>query len=129
MKLEYEVGSLADRKDDHIERWARQMKHDPVIGKLDMTMRQRRVVASLMWWREVCRSNEHMGFRQQPPPIAGRDANGRIVVQGYDRMSRNRLNIWALTREGDPTDIKEPVISLRTGERVRLPEHARSNKE
>ena len=119
MKLEYEPGTLADRRLDYIEQWARQMASEPIVG--EFTSRQRRVVASLLWWREVCRSNEHMGVRQQPKPIVGRDAKGRPVVQGYDRDHPNLLKMWALTKEGDPADIYEPVISLKTGERVKLP--------
>lgn len=123
--LPYEPGTLADRRLDYIEEWAAKMRTHPVIGPLDMTMRQRRVVASLYWWREVCRSNEHMGVRQEPKPIVGRDANGRIVVQAYGRIpGQDRLRVWALTKDGDPTDVKEPVISVKTGERVPVPAYS-----
>jgi hypothetical protein len=93
------------------------MLHHPVIGKADLTMRQRRHIASIMWHREVARSNEHMGTRQQPSPVVGLDAKGRPVVQQYDG---NHLKQYSLTKDGDPYDIYEPVYSLRTGERVEI---------
>lgn len=125
--LTYEPGTLADRKSEYIERWARVMRTHPVLSPLDMTMRQRRVVASLYWWREVCKANDHMpGVRQQPKPIVGRDANGRIVVQAYNRVpgADGHLQVWAMTKDGDPADVKEPVLSIRTGERVKVPAYA-----
>lgn len=119
---EYIPGRLADDRLELIERWANQMRNHPRIGKLGLTHRQRRHIASLMWHKKVAESNEHMGVRQQPPPIAGRDAKGRVVVQSFDQYGR--IHQYALTKEGDPTDIYEPVIEMRTGQRVRITDRA-----
>jgi hypothetical protein len=118
---EYLEGRLADDRLELIERWAHQLRSNSLIGPLGLTMRQRRHIASIMWHKKVAESNEHMGVRQPPPPIVGKDAKGRIVVQSLDEPHhRDRVKQYALTREGDPADIYEPVISLRTGEQVRI---------
>lgn len=121
--------TLVDRKDEYIETWTRELIRHEKIGPLNLTARQRRVIASLHWWREVCKSNSEMErdeFSEQPPPLAGTDARGRPVVQQLDKFAPHSLRMWALTKEGEPADIKEPVISVKTGERVPVPEYARS---
>lgn len=113
----YRIGYLADYRTEYIDLWARRMIKHPVIGKVDLTARQRRHIASIMWHREVAKANEHLGRRQQPPPVVGLDARQRPVVQQYDE---GHLRQYALTKEGDPIYITEPVISLKTGERARI---------
>jgi hypothetical protein len=132
MKLEYQEGTLADRRLDLIELWATQMAKDAIIGPLNLSHAQRRHIASLLWWREVCKSNEHMrGWRQQPKPVVGIDAKQRIVVQSYNDRSNpsDRIHQYALTRGGDPTEIWEPVISLRTGERLMITDRINVHEE
>jgi len=120
--FKYRVGYLADHRLDYIDLWARRMLQHPKIGDLGLTARQRRHIASIMWHREVARANDHLpSTRQQPPPLLGMDARNRPVVQQYDG---NHLRQYALTKEGDGTDITEPVFSLNTGERVRITDRA-----
>jgi len=111
--------SLVERKEEYLTTWAREMLHHPVLSKLDLSARQRRVIASLIWWKKVCESNG--GKEVQPPPVAGIDGRGRIVVQKIEGKGPNALRMWALSKEGEPLDLKAPVTSLRTGEHDTLP--------
>lgn len=96
--------SLEDRKLDWIEKAARRLRNDPVVGKF--TMAQRRVLALLRW------ETKH-GY-----PTAGRvigeDAAGRPVAERIEPGS-GVLRRWAVKRDGDPGDIKEPVTVYREG--------------
>lgn len=104
--------SLADRKDEIIERWTRELINHPLLERFALTARQRRVIAYLKWQREVALRNQHLaGWVQQPVPLKGYDERGRIVVQQIDRFGSYRS--WALTREGEPTDVKGSVRSVR----------------
>lgn len=112
---------LIDKKDEVIEKWARNMAtHVPQLAEYNLTAYQRRLIAALMYAREVSILSE--GHVEQPRPIAGVDANRRIVVQ---RIERGMVHMYAITREGAPHDIKAPVISLKTGKRVPIPPHIR----
>lgn len=109
-------GSLADDKQKLIESWSRAMTKHDVIGPLNLTPQQRRVIAALKWTREVNKSNAHMPGTVQPPaPIVGLDAKGRLVVQGLDGQGGFTGNVkqWAVLKNGDPTDISTPVERLK----------------
>jgi hypothetical protein len=109
-------GTLADKRHELIESWARELGRHPQLNVL--TMQQRRVVASLWWKREVAVSNEHMGVTIPPHPILGMDDNNRPVVQGLDL---GQVRAWALTKSGDPADVKTPVKSLKDGRVMSVP--------
>ena len=109
-------GSLADDKDKLIESWSRAMTKHDVIGPLNLTPQQRRVIAALKWRVEVNKSNAHMpGTVIPPPPIVGLDNKGRLVVQGLDGMDglTGKPRQWAVLKNGDPTDIATPVQRLK----------------
>lgn len=106
------AGQLADRKDEWIETWSREMTKNEVIGPLNLSVQQRRVIAALKWEREVARANAHMGGPIPPAPIIGMDANGRIVVQGLTGPTRT-VKQWAVFKNGNPTEVKEPVTRLK----------------
>jgi hypothetical protein len=130
--FKHEPYRLAEWKDDYLAIWAREMLRHPVLGPLNLTARQRRVIASLIWERKVAEGNKDSSARTdlQPPPVAGLDAKGRPVVQkieGYGAGGKS-LRMWSVGKEGQPLDIKEPVTSLRTGERVIPPAYARSEE-
>lgn len=111
------TGSLADDKHKLIESWSRGMTKHPVVGPLNLSPGQRRVIAALKWCREVNKSNAHMpGTVQPPPPIVGIDANDRIVVQGLDGLQglSGSPKQWAVLKNGDQADIKQPVRKLKT---------------
>jgi hypothetical protein len=129
--FQHEKYRLGEWKDEYIEQWTREMLKHPVIGPLGLTARQRRVIASLIWTRKVAEGNRDTAAASdlQPPPVAGLDAKGRVVVQMYDGKGADGkpfLRMWSLTKEGEPADIKEPVVSIRDGKRVILPAYARS---
>lgn len=124
--FQHEKYRLVERKDEYLAQWAREMLRHPSLGKLDLTARQRRVIASLIWWKKVCESNG--GTERQPPPVAGLDAKKRIVVQkidGKDADGKPFVRMWAVSKNGEPADLKEPVTSLKTGRRVTPPPYAR----
>jgi hypothetical protein len=127
------VWHLVDHKDQLIERWSRDMSTEGRLATLDLTARQRRVIARLHWAREyakACQANGEPELTQQPPPVAGIDANGRVVVQCIESFQGQQTRrMWTLNRDGSPNDIKEPVHSLRTGDRVRLPAHIHTIQE
>lgn len=109
-------GSLKDDKDKLIESWSRAMTKHDVIGPLNLTPQQRRVVAALKWVREVNKSNAHMPGTVIPPaPIVGIDAKGRLVVQALDdpQMFTGKPKQWAVLKNGDPTDVTLPVERLK----------------
>lgn len=119
---------LIDNKDDIIEQWARELgrsdsPHSP-LAQLGLTIHQRRVIAALRWEREVAKLQDPRDGltprTQQPPPVAGLDANKRVVVQ---RIKNGKLEMWALTKYGAPFDIKPPVRSLKDGRLVKVPPH------
>ena len=57
---------------------------------------------------------------------AGRQGQaGRPEDRGLRQRAALAHGIWALSKEGEPLDLKEPVISLRTGKRVIPPSYAR----
>lgn len=123
---------LIDNKEEIIERWTRELgQRGSPINHLNLTARQRRVIAGLRWEREVAKlSDPRDGLTtrvQQPPPVVGLDANNRVVVQ---RVKDNgQLQVWALTREGEPFAIKLPVYSLKTGRLVSVPPHTDTIEE
>lgn len=108
-------GSLVDDKERLIEGWSRAMTKHEVIGPLNLSPNQRRVIAALKWMREVAKSNKNQGWTQPPPPIVGIDANDRIVVQGLDGMQgfTGSPKQWAVLKNGDPADVKEPIRKLK----------------
>lgn len=116
---------LIDHKYEIIERWSRELgQNDSPVGHLSLTARQRRVIAAFRWEREVAKFHDPrdgLSDRpQQPPPVAGLDANKRVVVQ---RIKNGKLEMWALTKYGAPFDIKPPVRSLKDGRLVKVPPH------
>lgn len=106
------AGQLAEKKDEWIEKWARELSKDPVIGPLNLSPQQRRVIAALKWSREVAKSNAHLNAAIPPAPVVGMDANGRIVVQGF-RQATTEVGVWAVFKNGNPADVKEPVTRLK----------------
>jgi hypothetical protein len=129
--FQHEPYRLGEWKDEYIEQWTREMLKHPVIGPLNLTARQRRVIASLIWWKKVNESNKDSAAQPdlQPPPLVGLDARNRPVVQKIEGKGPHSHRMWALTKEGEPADLKEPVISLKTGKRViDIPPYARSEE-
>lgn len=110
------MGSLVERKDELIAQWAKEFIHYKPLERFNLTAQQRRVIASLKWWRKVAESNAHMNWTQQPPPVLGYDERNRIVVQ---KIEHGYLHCWALTRDGDPADITGIVRSLKDDRIVR----------
>lgn len=110
-------GRLSEDKDKLIESWSRGMTKHPVIGPLNLTPQQRRVIAALKWCREVLKSNSHMSENPPvaPAPVVGIDANERLVVQGLDGPQglSGKPRTWAVYKNGDPTDVKEPIKRLK----------------
>jgi hypothetical protein len=131
--FQHEKYRLGDLKDEYIAQWTRDLLKHPIIGTLNLTARQRRVIATLIWNKKVAEGNRDAPTNEpiQPPPVAGLDARRRVVVQMYDGKGADGkpfLRMWALTKEGEPADIKEPVYSVKTGERVIPPAYARSEE-
>lgn len=116
--------NFLDNKDSIIERWSRELGKQEPLARYNLTAAQRRVIAAFRWERKVAElQGERDGMsprEQQPPPVAGLDANKRIVVQ---RIKNGKLEMWALTREGSPWDIKLPLRSLKDGRLVEVPPH------
>jgi hypothetical protein len=109
------AGQLADKKDELIEEWARNYANHEVLGPLKLSPQQRRVIAALKWQREVSFANAHMpNTTLQPAPVIGIDANGRIVVQQIEVNVGNKTpRQWAVYKNGNAADIKEPVTRLK----------------
>lgn len=108
------AGQLADKKDELIEEWARNYANHEVLGPLKLSPQQRRVIAALKWQREVSFANAHMpNTTLQPAPVIGIDANGRIVVQQIEVNGGDKPRQWAVYKNGNAADIKEPVTRLK----------------
>src|SRR3954471_18029889 len=109
------AGQLADKKDELIEEWARNYANHEVLGPLKLSPQQRRVIAALKWQREVSFANAHMpNTTLQPAPVIGIDANGRIVVQQIEINGGNKTpRQWAVYKNGNAADVKEPVTRLK----------------
>jgi hypothetical protein len=107
------AGKLAEEKDSLIEQWAKALGDVEVLKPLALSPQQRRVIAALKWQREVSHSNAHLPATIiQPPPIVGVDSNQRIVVQQIDNGSGEPRQ-WAVYKNGNPADVKEPITRLK----------------
>lgn len=87
-----------DKKHDYIERRARKLGKDPQYARFSMA--QRRVLAVLQY--------EKVNGYGTEPRVLGVDARGRPVVERID-TAYGALRRWAVNRNGEPGDIKEPV--------------------
>jgi hypothetical protein len=111
------AGKLSDNKDQLIDQWAKEFSQHSAIGPLNLSPQQRRVLGALKWEQQVSFANAHMPSTTiQPPFFVGMDANGRPVVQQFraDHPSENgKPHQWSLFKNGNPTDVKEPVTRLK----------------